>query len=145
VTEATAGARLKALRKQIGLTQAEFADRLAVSRPLIGKIENGDTVFTESNIRLVCFTFHCSETWLRSGAGEMFEDGDEADLSEEDKDALALSRKLNKDNRSDWLNYGRKLYRLQEFLAAQSAAAPKETKVTVIALGEKAADASSRS
>ena len=64
--------RFKELRKVLGMTQQEFADRLAVSRNNIAGYEVGKSTPSESVIRLVCKEFSVNEEWLRTGAGEMF-------------------------------------------------------------------------
>ena len=66
--------RIKELRKAKGLTQFEFADRLKVSRNNIAGYETGRTEPSGSAISLICRTFSVSETWLRTGKGEMFSD-----------------------------------------------------------------------
>jgi hypothetical protein len=66
--------RIKQLRKAKGLTQFEFADRLKVSRNNIAGYETGRTEPSGSAISLICRTFSVSETWLRTGEGEMFSD-----------------------------------------------------------------------
>ena len=66
--------RIKELRKAKGLTQLEFADRLKVSRNNIAGYETGRTEPSGSAISLICRTFSVSETWLRTGEGEMFSD-----------------------------------------------------------------------
>ena len=66
--------RIKELRKSKGLTQFEFADRLKVSRNNIAGYETGRTEPSGSAISLICRTFSVSETWLRTGKGEMFSD-----------------------------------------------------------------------
>ena len=66
--------RIKELRKAKGLTQFEFADRLKVSRNNIAGYETGRTEPSGSAISLICRTFSISETWLRTGEGEMFSD-----------------------------------------------------------------------
>ena len=64
--------RFKELRKALGMTQQEFADRLAVSRNNIAGYEVGKSTPSESVIRLVCMEFDVNEEWLRTGAGTMF-------------------------------------------------------------------------
>ena len=66
--------RIKELRKAKGLTQFEFADKLKVSRSNIASYETGRTEPSGSAISLICRTFSVSETWLRTGKGEMFSD-----------------------------------------------------------------------
>ena len=66
--------RIKQLRKAKGLTQFEFADRLKVSRSNIASYETGKNELSGAVISLICRTFSVSETWLRTGKGEMFSD-----------------------------------------------------------------------
>lgn len=64
--------RIKELRKAKGLTQLEFADKLKVSRSNIASYETGKNELSSAVISLICKTFSVSETWLRTGEGEMF-------------------------------------------------------------------------
>lgn len=64
--------RIKAIRKQFGLTQQQFADRLKVSRNNIAGYESGNSRPGNSAISLICREFNVSETWLRTGEGKMF-------------------------------------------------------------------------
>lgn len=64
--------RIKKLRKALGFTQHEFADRLGISRGNIGSYEVGKSNPGGSVITLICKTFNVSEEWLRTGEGEMF-------------------------------------------------------------------------
>ena len=68
----TIGERLKNLRKALGLTQQEFSDKLKVSRSNIATYEVGKNNPAEAVINLICREFNVSETWLRTGEGEMF-------------------------------------------------------------------------
>lgn len=64
--------RLKALRKELRLTQQEFADRVGISRGNIGAYEVGKNAPSDAVISLICREFHVNEEWLRAGNGEMF-------------------------------------------------------------------------
>jgi len=64
--------RLKALRKELHLTQQEFADRVGISRGNIGAYEVGKNAPSDAVISLICREFHVNEEWLRTGNGEMF-------------------------------------------------------------------------
>lgn len=64
--------RLKKLRKELNLTQQEFADRIGISRGNIATYETRDGSPGNSVINLICREFNVSETWLRTGEGEMF-------------------------------------------------------------------------
>ena len=64
--------RIKKLRKVLDLTQQEFADRLGISRGNIATYETREGSPGSSVISLICREFNVSETWLRTGEGEMF-------------------------------------------------------------------------
>jgi len=81
--EQNIGERIIKLRKEIGLKQAEFGEKLGLTNSAISMIELSKSPVTEANIRLICFTFGVKEEWLRDGIGEMFDA--EALLSEKEK------------------------------------------------------------
>lgn len=64
--------RIKKIRKELELTQQEFADRIGVKRGGIANYEIGRNEPTDSVISLICREFNINEDWLRTGQGEMF-------------------------------------------------------------------------
>ena len=64
--------RIKALRKELNLTQQEFADRLNIKRGAVANYEIGRNEPIDAVISLICKTFNVNEEWLRDGNGEMF-------------------------------------------------------------------------
>ena len=64
--------RIKALRKELNLTQREFADKLNIKRGAVANYEIGRNEPIDAVVSLICKTFHVSEEWLRDGSGEMF-------------------------------------------------------------------------
>ncbi len=64
--------RIKALRKELGLTQEKFANRLHMKRNTIANYEIGRNEPIDAVISLICKEFNVNEEWLRSGTGEMF-------------------------------------------------------------------------
>lgn len=66
--------RIKELRKELKLTQREFAERLGVSRDTIANIEGGRIDLKDIFTLSICREFNVNETWLRTGEGEMFEE-----------------------------------------------------------------------
>ena len=71
--------RLKELRKSLNLTQQEFADKIGVKRNTIAQYESGRNAPIDAVITLICRTYGVSETWLRTGEGEMFVPRDRSD------------------------------------------------------------------
>lgn len=64
--------RLKELRKSLGLTQAEFGEKIAMRQTGIAWLESGDRKITDRVIATICAVFGVNEQWLRTGEGEMF-------------------------------------------------------------------------
>lgn len=64
--------RLIALRKNLKLTQAEFAKRINLTRAAISQYELGNNQITERTVSDICREFNVSEDWLRNGTGPMF-------------------------------------------------------------------------
>ena len=79
--------RIKELRKSLGLTQAEFGAKIGIKQNTVATYEMGRNSPTDTVITLICREFGVSETWLRTGAGEMFQ----ARSREEELGALADS------------------------------------------------------
>ena len=77
--------RVKELRKALGLSREDFANKLGLkSRGKIENIELGRTIPDEPFLDLICKTYSVNSEWLHTGNGEMFvklsEDEEIADL-----------------------------------------------------------------
>lgn len=81
--------RIKEPRKELKLTQQEFADELKISRGNIGAYEVGKNAPSDAVVSLICKTFNVNEEWLRVGVGDMF-----LELPEEDEEAAYVSELL---------------------------------------------------
>ena len=64
--------RIKELRKQLRLTQQQFAERIGSVQNTITGYETGRRVPSGQVIALICREFGVNEAWLRTGEGEMF-------------------------------------------------------------------------
>lgn len=64
--------RIKKLRRNLDLTQQEFADRIGIKRGAIANYEIGRNTPADSVVSLICREFNVSEEWLRTGEGDMF-------------------------------------------------------------------------
>ena len=61
--------RFKELRKELNVTQQEFADKLKISRNFVAQIEMGSKVPSDQTIDDVCREFNVDEEWIRTGNG----------------------------------------------------------------------------
>lgn len=82
--------RIKRMRKALDLTQQEFADKLCVKRNTVATYERGISNPSDAAVILICKTFGVSETWLRTGEGDMF-----VQQSREDEIAVAVNKLLS--------------------------------------------------
>lgn len=64
--------RIKKIRRELEMTQQEFADKLGVKRNNIAGYETGSRSPSDAVISLICKQFDINEEWLRTGVGEMF-------------------------------------------------------------------------
>lgn len=66
------GNRIKELRKALGLSQQEFADRIGIKRGAVANYEIDRNAPIDAVISLICREFNVNEFWLRTGEGEKF-------------------------------------------------------------------------
>ena len=66
----TVGVRIRTLRKELRLTQAEFASKLSVTLGLIALIETGRASLTERVAAEISQAYGVSDVWLLTGEGE---------------------------------------------------------------------------
>ena len=64
--------RLKEIRKALGLTQKEFAERVGIKQNTIAQYEIGRNEPIDAVVSLICREYNVDEVWLRTGEGEMF-------------------------------------------------------------------------
>lgn len=64
--------RIRKIRRELDLTQQEFADRIGIARGNVGAYEVGKNAPSDAVISLICREFNVNEEWLRNGTGEMF-------------------------------------------------------------------------
>lgn len=66
------GDRLKLLRKTIGLTQEQLAQRLGIGKAALSMIETGKAALSSRNKNILVQELNVNPEWLDSGEGEMF-------------------------------------------------------------------------
>lgn len=64
--------KIKAVRKQLNLTQQEVADKLGVSKQYLSKVENGMTELSKEKIIAFCNEYKISFEWMFGTANQMF-------------------------------------------------------------------------
>ncbi len=79
--------RIEEIRRDAGLSQETFGERLNVSMNYVWMIENGKRVPSERLIKSICREFGIREEWLRDGTGPM---------KEEKPRDIALAEELDK-------------------------------------------------
>lgn len=87
----TINKRVKLLRKQLGLSQTEFGNKVGIAQGHMTNIETGRREVTEKSIKVICLQFNVNEEWLRTGNGEMFVEDDNTLLAQ-------LSKQYNLDD-----------------------------------------------
>lgn len=65
--------RIRTLRKTLGLTQKQFAEKIGVKQNTVAQYEIGRNVPTDMAINLICREFGVNEIWLRTGVGDPFQ------------------------------------------------------------------------
>ena len=119
------GSRVTKLRKSLGLTQAQFAEKIGLKFSAISMIEVGKATLTEANIRLICLTFGVQEAWLRTGIGEMTDDN--AVSSNREKQLLTLFQRLSPRAQGMMIEYAEKLASDEAILRGGAAFSEKES------------------
>ena len=67
----TINERIAELRKELGLTQTAFGQRIGVSRDTIANLEGGRSSISDLQKTAICREFKVSRDWLENGEGEM--------------------------------------------------------------------------
>ena len=70
----TQGERIKAIRKELGLTLEKFGKKLGVTKTTISRIEKGVNNLTDQMARSICREYNVDYDYLMYGEGDMFTD-----------------------------------------------------------------------
>ena len=82
--------RIQKIRKQLGLSQREFAKKIDIGASTLAMFETGDRKPKDIHINRICSEFGINEVWLRTGEG-----GDEnmfTKVNEDDRFSLNLGK-----------------------------------------------------
>ncbi len=66
--------RIKKIRKDLGLNQKDFGEKIKIVRSSVAKIETGENNPSEQTIDLICRVFNVNEKWLRTGEGSVYKE-----------------------------------------------------------------------
>jgi transcriptional regulator with XRE-family HTH domain len=88
--------RLKLVRKKLGLTQQEMADRLHIKRNTFANYELGRNAPIDAVVTLICREFGINEVWLRTGEGG--EDNMFTKVDADDRYSINLGKLSTTDN-----------------------------------------------
>ncbi len=80
--------RFTKVRKYFGLSQAEFALKINRSPGFISNVEHARSEVSEETIKTTCSVFEIDETWLVTGKGDMFVEGQSVSMV--DKESVGL-------------------------------------------------------
>lgn len=71
--------RIRQLRKELGLNQTDFGERIGVKQGSVAGYESGARTPIDAVITSICREFDVNEDWLRTGEGEMFKERSPSD------------------------------------------------------------------
>jgi transcriptional regulator with XRE-family HTH domain len=100
------GERLKEIRAEA--SQSDFALRINADRSMVSRWENGITALSPQNLAYICNIFDIDQNWLLTGKGNKVLT-DEIAKNPEEKELLAIFRRLSVEMREFFLNTGRDL------------------------------------
>lgn len=91
--------RIREIRKDNGLTQVEFGERIGVKGNTITNYENGLRNPTDAVLLLICREFKINEQWLRTGKGRK-------EVLQEERYAVNIGKLQRADNETimRWVN-----------------------------------------
>lgn len=115
--------RIGIIRKEIKLTQQEFADKLGLTKNFISLLENGNRIPSDRTISDICREFHVNEVWLRTGEGQPFQEESRQEqimrfaaqtVKGSDEFRKAFVSMLSKMDADDWENLAKLFRKLTE-------------------------------
>lgn len=66
----TINERVRQVRKDLGLSQEAFGERLGITKSAVSKIEKSENSVTDTMARLICSEFKVDPFWLETGIGD---------------------------------------------------------------------------
>ena len=97
--------RIKQIRRELGLTQAEFAERIGLKQNSIALIESGKRNISDQAVLSICREYGVNEEWLRTGDGDKFIPDSNDDLSNADQVLIEKYVNLKPGSREAIINF----------------------------------------
>lgn len=66
------GHRIKVLRGELDLSQAEFSKKIRYDRGTVSKVETGEIELSPLMRLVICLVFNVEEEWILTGTGDMY-------------------------------------------------------------------------
>ena len=110
------GARVKMLRKSLGLTQNELAIKVALKQPSLSYIENNpSSEIKQATLLSLAKALKTNPQWLSTGKGSP----NPTEIAGPDEsEAVTIYNLLNDVNRNAWMTTGRSLLKSQDNVPA---------------------------
>lgn len=74
--------RIEYLRKNLGLNQKDFGEKIGLKKSAASWIEKEGNVVIDQNKRIICDKFRVSLRWLETGEGDMYVQDTQSDVFE---------------------------------------------------------------
>lgn len=82
--------RIKELRKDLGLNQTEFGERIGVKQGTVAGYENGTRTPLDAVVSSICREFGVFREWLETGEGPKYKKAPEGGIEQEIRDILGV-------------------------------------------------------
>ncbi len=93
----TIGERFNTFRRKVGMTQAEIADKIKVSRSFLSQVESDLSIPGGEMLMLVNQHFGLNINWLLTGEGEMFQKKEDSKQEEKKEEKSETEHKAQPD------------------------------------------------
>lgn len=101
--------RIKIVRKNNKLSQAEFGNRIGITKSSVSLLESGKNQPSEQTINLICKEFEINYLWLTQGIGSMEEQADhsaidriDAIMTGSNETAKSILKAFSKLGKDEW-------------------------------------------
>ena len=124
----TLNERIREVRKYLGLSQKDFAEKVGISQRAVSWGEQPGNNVPDSTIKSLCIVFRISESWLRTGEGEMLEQPEAFSLDQylKEKGCTELEKEIVKAYFELDVDTRQKIYEVFDRIHSRIAAAKEQ-------------------